>query len=95
MVQLTLNLGVNKPMGTTSQVAIYLLLLNIGHVDFGEDIWSTNTLDFPENFGFGSFSEAKDVSPEFKTDYLSLSLRGVWNIGRSLSFETFTKGLLF
>ncbi|MDG1279505.1 MAG: OmpA family protein [Algoriphagus sp.] len=84
------NLGVNKPMGPLT--GGYLSpTLNIGHVDFGGRYMVNQYFGFSGNFGFGSFSEAKDVSPEFKTDYLSLSLRGVWNIGRSLSFETFTK----
>ncbi|WP_075351767.1 OmpA family protein [Algoriphagus marinus] len=84
------NLGVNKPMGPLT--GGYLSpTLNIGHVDFGGRYMVNQFYGFSGNFGFGSFSEAKDVSPEFKTDYLSLSLSGVWNIGRSLSFETFTK----
>ncbi len=89
-ISLDINGGFNKPMGPLT--GGYLSpTLNIGHVDFGGRYMINQYFGFAGNLGFGSFSEAKDVSPEFKTDYLSLSLRGVWNIGRSLSFETFTK----
>jgi OOP family OmpA-OmpF porin len=84
------NSGFNKPMGPLT--GGYLSpTLNIGHVDLGGRYMVNQYFGFAGNLGFGSFSEVKDVSPEFKTNYLNLSLRGVWNIGRSLSFETFTK----
>jgi len=84
------NGGFNKPMGPLT--GGYLSpTLNIGHVDLGGRYMINQYFGFAGNLGFGSFSEVKDVSPEFKTNYLNLSLRGVWNIGRSLSFETFTK----
>jgi OOP family OmpA-OmpF porin len=46
----------------------------MGHVDFLGRYMINQYFGFAGNLEFGSFSEAKAVSPEFKTNYLSFSL---------------------
>lgn len=87
---LELNGGFNKPMGPLTPG--YLSpTLNLGHADLGGRYMFNEKFGFSGNFGFGSFSEVKGESPEFSTQYVSGSIRGVMNIGRVLSFESFTK----
>ena len=70
--------------------------LNIGHVDFGVRYMLNEKFGFKADAGFGSFSEFKDESPEFHTNYFRGDIQLVANLGRTMGFESFTKnfGLL-
>lgn len=90
-----INGGFNKPMGPLTPG--YLSpTLNIGHFDVGARYMFNEYFGFKGNLGYGNFKEAKNVSPPFKSEYLTITAEGVGNIGRMLNFESFTKriGLL-
>lgn len=92
---LELNGGFNKPMGPLTPG--YLSpTLNLGHLDIGARHMINEYFGFKGNLGIGNFKEANGVSPNFTTNYLSLTAEGVSNFGRMLNFESFTKkiGLL-
>lgn len=89
---LEFNTGFNKPMGPLTPG--YLSpTLNIGHVDFGVRYMINENFGFKVDGGFGSFSEAKDVSPVFTTKYSRFNLQGVLNLGHVLNFDSFSKRL--
>ncbi|MBN3580815.1 OmpA family protein [Algoriphagus aestuarii] len=84
--------GFNKPMGPLTQ-GYYSPTLNLGHVDFGIRYMFNNKYGIKGKAGFGSFSEAKDRSPEFNSNYVNVSFEGIVNLGRVLNFESFSKRL--
>ncbi len=89
------NIGFNKPMGPLTPG--YLSpTLNIGHLDLGIRYMFNEKFGLKGDGGFGSFSEVKGESPEFKTNYLRANIQGVFNLGRIMSFESFSRrvGLL-
>src|SRR5690606_14067431 len=89
------NAGFNKSMSPLTPG--YLSpTLNIGHLDFGVRYMLNEKFGFKADAGFGSFSEAKDNSPTFTTNYFRANLQGVANLGRIMNFEAFTRsfGLL-
>jgi len=84
------NAGFNKAMAPLT--AGYLSpTLNIGHLDFGVRYMFNEKFGFKGDIGFGSFSEAKDVSPEFYTKYVNVSFQAVFNMSRVMHWESFTK----
>ena len=87
--------GFNKPMGPLTQ-GFYSPTLNLGHGDFGIRYMLNNKYGVKGKFGIGTFSEAKNKSPEFKSNYINVSFEGVVNLGRILNFESFSNrfGLL-
>ena len=86
------NAGFNKAMAPLT--AGYLSpTLNIGHFDLGVRYMFNEKFGIKGTGGIGSFSEAKGNSPEFSTNYRNISLQGVFNWGRILNFETFTRRL--
>lgn len=89
---LEVNGGFNKAMGPLTPG--YLSpTLNLGHADFGARFMFNEYFGFKGNFGLGSFSEVKNESPEFTTNYLAITGQGVFNFGRMLNFESFSKKL--
>lgn len=86
------NLGFNKPMAPLTP-GFLSPTLNIGHMDLGIRYMFNEKFGFKADGGFGSFSEVKGESPEFKTNYLRADIQGVFNLGRILSFESFTRKL--
>ncbi|MBN7801760.1 OmpA family protein [Algoriphagus aestuariicola] len=87
---LEVNGGFNKPMAPLTPG--YLSpTLKLGHTDFGARYMFNQYFGLSGNFGVGNFSELKGESLEFSTTYLSTSFRGVMNIGRLLSFESFSQ----
>ncbi|WP_332910765.1 hypothetical protein [Algoriphagus boritolerans] len=85
-----INGGFNKPMGPLTPG--YLSpTLNLGHLDIGGRHMINEYVGLKGNLGFGTFREAKDVSPDFTSNYLTLTAEGVGNFGRMLNFESFTK----
>lgn len=89
---LEVNGGFNKSMGPLTPG--YLSpTLNIGHADFGARYMFNEYFGFKGSFGLGSFSEVKNESPEFTTNYLTITGQGVANFGRMLNFESFSKRL--
>lgn len=82
--------GFNKSMGPLTG-GYYSPTLNIGHLEFGLRYMANEKYGVAGDIGFGSFSEAKDVSPEFDTRYLNVSFKGVANLGRIMNFESFTR----
>ena len=92
---LELNAGFNKPMAPITPG--YLSpTLNLGHADLGVRYMFNEKFGAKLDYGFGSFQGAKDA-PSFSTKYYRLNLQGVVNVGRMMSFETFSNslGLLF
>ncbi|MHA7131643.1 OmpA family protein [Algoriphagus namhaensis] len=89
---LEIGAGLNKPMGPLTPG--YLSpTLNVGNVDFGVRYMLNENFGFKVDGGFGSFSEAKGVSPAFTTNYTRLDIQGIFNLGRALSFESFSQRL--
>lgn len=87
-----LNGGFNKPMGPLTP-GYFSPTLNLGHFDFGGRYMFNQYFGIAGNLGVGTFNEAKDNSPTFKSNYMNASFRGVWNMGRSFSFESFSQKL--
>lgn len=87
-----LNGGFNKPMGPLTPGHLSPTL-NLGHLDIGARHMINEYFGFKGNLGLGTFREAAGVSPEFTTNYLTLTAEGVGNFGRMLNFESFTKKL--
>ncbi|MEP0713592.1 OmpA family protein [Algoriphagus sp.] len=88
------NAGFNKPMGPLTPG--YLSpTLNIGHLDFGVRYMVNEKFGLKADAGFGSFSEAKDKSPSFTTNYFRANIQGVANLGRIMNFESFTRSVGF
>ncbi len=80
------SLGFNKSMSPLTPG--YLApMLNIGHIEFGTRYMINEYFGVKGDLGFGDFSEADGVSPEFKTNYIRVDLQGVANFGRMLNFE--------
>ncbi|WP_296703519.1 OmpA family protein [Algoriphagus sp.] len=89
------NFGFNKAMAPLTPG--YLSpSLNIGHLDLGVRYMFNEKFGLKADGGFGSFSEVKGESPEFKTNYLRANIQGVINLGRVMNFESFSRkiGLL-
>lgn len=89
---LEVNGGFNKSMGPLTPG--YLSpTLNLGHADFGARYMFNEYFGFKGSLGFGSFSEVKNESPEFTTNYLNLTAQGVANFGRMMNFESISRNL--
>ncbi|MBC7847667.1 MAG: OmpA family protein [Flavobacterium sp.] len=86
--------GLNKPQRpmtsgySTSLISPYV-------VDLGVRYMVNNKFGFKADFGYNSF-QGKNESIDFDTKYYRVNLQGVANLGRIMSFETWTKtiGLL-
>lgn len=86
------NFGFNKAMAPLTPG--YLSpSLNIGHLDLGVRYMFNEKFGLKADGGFGSFSEVKGESPEFKTNYLRANIQGVINLGRVMGFESFSRKL--
>ncbi|MEN2281932.1 OmpA family protein [Algoriphagus sp. SE2] len=86
------NFGFNKAMAPLTPG--YLShSLNIGHLDFGVRYMFNEKFGLKADAGFGSFSEVKGESPEFKTNYLRANIKGVVNLGKLMTFESFSRKL--
>lgn len=86
------NVGFNKAMAPLT--AGYLSpTLNVGHVDLGVRHMFNEKFGAKIDYGFGSFKEVQDNSPEFDTKYFRLNLQGVANVGRIMNFESFSNRL--
>lgn len=89
------SIGPNKSMGPLTPG--YLSpTLNLGHIDFGMRYMINDYFGIKGDLGFGSFSEAKGVSPIFKTNYGRINFQGVANLGKMMSLSSVSKriGLL-
>lgn len=86
------NFGLNKPMGPLTP-GFLSPTLNIGHIDFGARYMLNEKFGFKLDAGFGSFSEVSGASPEFSTNYYRLDFQGVFNLGRVMNFESFSRKL--
>ena len=89
------NAGFNKAMSPLTPG--YLTpTLNIGHLDFGVRYMFNEKFGIKGDGGFGSFSEAKGESPMFTTNYQRIDLQMIFNFGRIMNFEAFSRriGLL-
>lgn len=84
--------GFNKSMGPLTQ-GYYSPTLNLGHGELGLRYMLNNKYGVKGKFGFGSFSEVKDKSPEFNSNYINVSFEGVVNLARVLNFESFSNKL--
>jgi len=88
------NAGFNKAMGPLTP-GFLSPTLNIGHLDVGVRYMLTEKFGLKADAGFGSFSEAKDNSPKFTTNYFRANLQGIANLGRIMNFESFTRSVGF
>lgn len=61
-------------------------------VDFGVRYMFNNKFGLKTDFGYNSFTN-KDESKSFDTKYYRVDLQGVANLGRIMSFETWTKSI--
>lgn len=89
------NAGFNKAMSPLTPG--YLSpTLNVGHLDFGLRYMFNEKFGIKGDGGFGSFSEAEGESPVFKTNYQRIDIQMIFNFGRIMNFESFSKkiGLL-
>jgi OOP family OmpA-OmpF porin len=89
------SVGPNKSMGPLTPG--YLSpTLNLGHADLGLRYMFNEYFGIKGDLGFGSFSEAKGVSPKFKTNYARMNIQGVGNIGKMLDLPSLSRkiGLL-
>jgi OmpA-OmpF porin, OOP family len=87
-----LNGGFNKAMGPLTP-GFLSPTLNLGHVDFGARYMINEYLGFKGNLGTGNFREVKGESPEFTTNYQTITLQAVGNLGKILNFESFSEKL--
>nr|MBI1229318.1 OmpA family protein [Cytophagales bacterium] len=62
----------------------------LGHVDFGVRYMFNDKFGAKLDYGFGTFSEQNDTN-EFSTPYNRVNLQGVANLGRIMSWESFTR----
>ncbi|MEB2781926.1 polymerase, partial [Algoriphagus sp. C2-6-M1] len=88
------NAGFNKSMAPLTP-GFLSPTLNIGHLDFGVRYMFNEKFGLKADAGFGSFSEAKDHSPTFTTNYFRGDLQVVANLGRIMNFESFTRSIGF
>ena len=91
-LSIEINGGFNKPMGPLSP-GYYSPTLNIGHFDFGGRYMFNEYFGVKLDYGTGKFNEAKDVSPEFETNYFRANIQGVANFGKVLNFRSLYQGL--
>lgn len=86
--------GFNKPQRPMT-AGYSTSLISPFVVDLGVRYMFNNKFGLKADFGYNSFTE-KDNSPSFDTKYYRVDLQGVANLGRIMSFETFTNriGLL-
>lgn len=84
--------GVNK---TTKPMKYYTSTPNLFVVDLGARYMLNNKFGLKADLGYNSFQEEKGA-PDFSTKYYRFDVQGVANLGRIMSFETWTKtiGLL-
>jgi OOP family OmpA-OmpF porin len=87
--------GPNKPMGPLTP-GFLSPTLNLGHADLGLRYMINEYFGIKGDLGFGSFSEAKGVSPQFKSNYFRMDIQGVGNIGKMLDLPSISRkiGLL-
>ena len=86
------SLGPNKPMGPLTPG--YLSpTLNLGHIDMGLRYMINDYFGVKGDFGLGSFSEAKGVSPKFTSNYFRMNIQGIGNIGKMLNLPLLSKKL--
>jgi len=86
------NFGFNKAMAPLTP-GFLSPTLNLGHLDFGVRYMFNGKFGLKADGGFGSFSEVKGESPEFKTNYLRADFQFISNLGRLMSFESFSRKL--
>ncbi len=86
--------GFNKPQRPMTS-GYYTTVVNPYTVDLGIRYMFNNKFGLKGDFGYNSFTEEKGSMP-FDTKYYRADLQGVANLGRIMSFETWTKtfGLL-
>ena len=89
------NFGFNKAMAPLTP-GYYTPSLNLGHIDLGARYMFNEKYGLKMDFGFGSFSEKKGESPEFTTNYKRVDVKNIFNLGRIMNFESFSRkiGLL-
>lgn len=86
------NAGFNKAMAPLTPG--YLSpSLNIGHIDFGLRYMLNEKFGLKGDVGLGTFTEADRESPPFKTNYQRVDLQMVFNLGRIMNFESFSRKL--
>jgi OOP family OmpA-OmpF porin len=83
------NGGLSRPT-TPFLPGYYVEDLSFFHVDLGARYMFNPKFGMKVDFGYDSFENPKDVLP-FKSQYYRVNLQGVFNVGRALNFEDFTK----
>lgn len=87
-----LNAGFNKPMAPLTP-GYFSPTLNPGHVGLGTRYMINHKFGILGDIGFGQWREARNISPEFRTNYQRLNLQGVINMGRIMNWESFAPNL--
>ena len=83
--------GFNKPQRPMT-AGYTTTLISPFVVDLGARYMFNNKFGLKADFGYNSFTE-KSNTPSFDTKYYRVDLQGVANLGRIMSFETWTKSI--
>ncbi len=83
--------GFNKPQRPMTS-GYYTTLISPYVADFGIRYMFNNKFGLKADLGLNSF-EGKSSSKDFSTKYYRVDLQGVANLGRIMSFETWTKSI--
>lgn len=86
------NAGFNNAMAPMTPSYFSPNPLNIGSADIGVRYMFNEKFGAKLDYGFGSFSNESN-SPSYSSNYYRVNLQGVANLGRIMSWETFTRRL--
>lgn len=86
------NAGFNKAMAPMTPSYYSPTPLNIGSADLGVRYMFNEKFGAKLDYGFGTFNNEAN-SPSFSSNYYRINLQGVANLGRIMSWETFTRRL--
>ncbi|WP_194776099.1 OmpA family protein [Pararhodonellum marinum] len=86
------NGGFNKPMAPMTP-GFFSPSLRLGHADLGVRYMLNEKFGLKLDYGFGTFRSSNDAAQaaQFETSYNRLNIQGVANLGRIMSWETFTR----
>ncbi|EON77759.1 Thrombospondin type 3 repeat:OmpA/MotB [Lunatimonas lonarensis] len=84
------NAGFNNAMAPMTPGYYSPNPLNIGSADIGVRYMFNEKFGAKLDYGFGSFSNEANT-PSFSSNYYRVNLQGVANLGRIMSWETFTR----
>ncbi len=86
------NAGFNKAMAPLTP-GYFSPTLNPGHLGLGTRYMINHKFGILGDIGMGQWREARNISPEFRTNYQRINFQGVLNIGRIMNWESFAPNL--